>query len=93
MIDIANDENVSAERSSGNRRSRRKFLRRDDDATKQRAANELLRLEREGTANRLWVALLTFALAVITALTQIVPLVVQQYVQTAVPTVTTGTKN
>ncbi len=92
-IEIDDDKIVVGGTSIRDRSSRRKQLRRDDDATKQRAEIELLRLQRAEISQRVWIALLTFALAIITALTTVMPLLVQQYAQQTVPPVATGPRN
>ncbi len=90
---IEHDEIVNSDCNAGNTRSRRKRPRRADDATEQRAEIELLRLQRAEISQRVWIALLMMALAIITALTTVVPVLVQQYAQQNAASVTTGPQN
>ncbi len=79
MIKIENDDNASNDADGGDTGDRREQRRRSEDAAAQCAEIELLRLQRAEISNRVWIALLTLALAIITALTSIAPLLLQQY--------------
>ncbi len=79
MIEIENHDETPDAANGRDDRDRREQLRRVDDAAAQCAEIELLRLQRAEISNRVWIALLTLALAIITALTSIAPLLLQQY--------------
>ncbi len=93
MINIEDNKIVNADGSTRSRRSRRKQSRRADDEKCQRAEVELLRLQRAEVSQRVRIGLLTLALAVITALTTVLPLLVQQYAQQNLPQAITGPRN
>jgi hypothetical protein len=79
VIDIENHDEIAAAADGGDGSGSREHYGRSDEAKQQLAEIELLRLQRAEISNRVWIALLTFALAILTAFTAAVPIIVQDF--------------